>query len=174
SESLGQTRRTREDIGGQMRSGLSIENPLLEINENRRGVFCVEAEYVSHVQLVPTSAPTYESVGGHEQMRFLSPYALSTRATAGQNLKSWLQGAGNAARSLVYGCVQVVAVTRPTVCGEFLRTLSCLSATPVSISLISSRIEIIASQNLSSSSFGSLSVGSIMSVPGTGNETVGA
>jgi hypothetical protein len=32
---------------------------------------------------------------------------------------------------------------------------------------------IIASQNRSSSSFDSLSVGSIMSVPATGNETVG-
>jgi hypothetical protein len=33
---------------------------------------------------------------------------------------------------------------------------------------------IIASQNRSSSSSGSLSVGSTMSVPGTGNDTVGA
>src|SRR5712671_4871224 len=126
------------------------------------------------LQPVPTSAPTYESVGRHEQMRFLSPYALSTRATAGQNLKSRVQGAGNAARSLVYGCVQSVAVILPTGCGEFLRTLSCLSAAPLSISLISSRIEIIASQKRSSSSFDSLSVGSIISVPGTGNDTVGA
>ncbi len=36
------------------------------------------------------------------------------------------------------------------------------------------RIAIIASQNRSSSSFGSLSVGSTISVPATGNDTVGA
>ena len=39
---------------------------------------------------------------------------------------------------------------------------------------ISSRMAIIASQKRSSSAFGSLSVGSTMSVPGTGNDIVGA
>jgi hypothetical protein len=48
------------------------------------------------------------------------------------------------------------------------------SARPSSISRISSRIAIIASQKRSSSSFGSLSVGSIMSVPMTGHDIVGA
>ena len=42
---------------------------------------------------------------------------------------------------------------------------------PVSISRISSRIAISASQNRSSSAFDSLSVGSIISVPATGNDT---
>ena len=45
---------------------------------------------------------------------------------------------------------------------------------PTTTAWISPRIAIIASQNRSSSSFGSLSVGSIISVPGTGNDTVGA
>src|SRR5947208_1430874 len=141
---------------------------------SRGSAMCIALRPSQGSQGRSTSASTYESAGGHEQIRFLSPYALSTRATAGQNLKSRVHGAGNAARSLVYGCVQVVDVTRPIVCGEFLSKLSCRSASPLSISRISSRIEIIASQNLSSSSFRSLSVGSIISVPGTGNDTVGA
>ena len=60
------------------------------------------------------------------------------------------------------------------VCGAFLRTLSLGSARPLTTASISSRIASMASQNRSSSSFGSLSVGSIITVPGTGNETVGA
>ena len=58
--------------------------------------------------------------------------------------------------------------------GRFERFHDILFAAPDSISLISSRIAIIASQKRSSSAFDSLSVGSIMRVPGTGNETVGA
>src|SRR6266550_4145015 len=92
-----------------------------------------------------TSASAYESVGRHEQIRFRSPYALSTLATAGQNLKSLVHAAGKAARSRVYGWVHAVATTLLIGCGEFLSVLSCLSASPVSTSLISSRIEIIAS-----------------------------
>jgi protoporphyrinogen oxidase len=39
------------------------------------------------------------SIGGQEQKRLRSPYTLSMRATAGQNLCSHVQGAGNAACS---------------------------------------------------------------------------
>jgi hypothetical protein len=66
------------------------------------------------------------------------------------------------------------AVTAAAVCGAFLSGLSARSIIPSSISRASSRIAIIASQKRSSSAFGSLSVGSIISVPATGKETVGA
>ena len=62
----------------------------------------------------------------------------------------------------------------PAVWGAFLSTLSFLSASPASTALISPWMAIIASQKRSSSSFDSLSVGSIMTVPATGHETVGA
>ena len=58
-------------------------------------------------------------------------------------------------------------------CGALVSRLFSRSAPPSSISRISSRIAIIASQKRSSSSFDSLSVGSIISVPATGKETVG-
>jgi hypothetical protein len=60
------------------------------------------------------------------------------------------------------------------VCGAFFNTLSFASARPSATASISCRIAIMASQNRSSSASGSLSVGSTISVPGTGNETVGA
>ena len=59
-------------------------------------------------------------------------------------------------------------------CGAFFNTLLTLSALPSSISRISFLISINASQKRSSSSCGSLSVGSIINVPATGKETVGA
>ena len=52
--------------------------------------------------------------------------------------------------------------------------LSLESNFPETTSSISRLIEIIASQNLSSSTSASLSVGSIISVPGTGHDIVGA
>ena len=59
-------------------------------------------------------------------------------------------------------------------CGAFFSRLPARGAAPLSISAISSRMAIIASQKRSSSAFDSLSVGSIISVPGTGNDIVGA
>ncbi len=59
-------------------------------------------------------------------------------------------------------------------CGAFLSTLSALSARPSSMARISARIAMSASQNRSSSAFDSLSVGSIISVPATGKDMVGA
>ena len=52
--------------------------------------------------------------------------------------------------------------------GAFFSGLSARSVRPSSMARISSRIAIIASQKRSSSAFDSLSVGSIISVPGTG------
>ena len=59
-------------------------------------------------------------------------------------------------------------------CGALLSGLSCRSYSPAATRPISSLIEIIASQNRSSSVRSSLSVGSIMRVPATGNDIVGA
>jgi len=70
--------------------------------------------------------------------------------------------------------LDLTAATSEAVCGAFLSTLSFASALPSSTSWISRRIATSASQKRSSSSFGSLSVGSTIIVPGTGNETVGA
>ena len=62
------------------------------------------------------------------------------------------------------------AVSSAIVCGALCKILSFWS---VSLPSISKRIEIIASQNRSNSDLSSLSVGSIIIVPTTGNETVG-
>ena len=65
-------------------------------------------------------------------------------------------------------------VTSDAVCGAFFSRLSFGSTVPSAIAWISFLIAISASQNRSSSSFGSLSVGSTIIVAATGNETVGA
>src|SRR5690606_33765506 len=48
--------------------------------------------------LIPRN-PQYSSMGGHAQNRFLSPYALLSRPTEGQNLFARTQGNGYAACS---------------------------------------------------------------------------
>src|SRR5690606_9883820 len=111
------------------------------------------------------------SIGAQEQTRFLSPYASSTLRTLGQNLFSATYSNGYAAFSREYGCSQVSAVNIANVCGAFFNTLLVSSAVTASISL---RIESIASQKRSNSARSSDSVGSIINVPATGNETVGA
>ena len=60
------------------------------------------------------------------------------------------------------------------VCGAFFSGLSDVSRSPLATLSISALIEIIASQNSSISVRLSLSVGSIMNVPATGNDIVGA
>ena len=60
------------------------------------------------------------------------------------------------------------------VCGAFFSGLSRASYSPEATRSISARIAIIASQNRSTSGRFSLSVGSIISVPATGNDIVGA
>ena len=64
--------------------------------------------------------------------------------------------------------------TAAAVCGACLSGLFSAGHSPDSIRRISSRIAIIASMNRSSSASGSLSVGSTISVPGTGKLRVGA
>jgi hypothetical protein len=61
-----------------------------------------------------------------------------------------------------------------SVCGAFFSTLSVASAWPFSTANTSRWMLIIASQKRSSSRLGSLSVGSTISVPGTGKDMVGA
>ena len=65
-------------------------------------------------------------------------------------------------------------MTSAAVCGAFFSGLSARSARPCSTARISARIAIMASQKRSSSACGSLSVGSIISVPATGQDMVGA
>src|SRR5664279_4836854 len=113
-------------------------------------------------------------MGGQLQTRLRSPYALSTRPTGGQYLWTRSQGAGKAACSREYGRSHSVPVTTAAVCGAFFSGLLLRSIAPLSIAAISVRIAIIASQNRSSSALFSLSVGSTISVPGTGNDIVGA
>src|ERR1041385_3225236 len=96
------------------------------------------------------------------------------RATAGQNLCARVHGAGNAAVSREEGGAQLSDAILRAVCGGFLSGLFCLSILDLPTASISAWIEIIASQKRSSSSFDSLSVGSIIIVPATGNATVGA
>src|SRR5680860_40359 len=105
------------------------------------------------------------------QIKFRSPKASSVLLTVGQNLLFATNSNGNAACSRVYLNSQVSAVSIAMVCGAFLRILLSSLVEDSSISL---RIEINASQNRSSSALLSLSVGSIIKVPPTGKDTVGA
>src|SRR5262249_52072350 len=116
----------------------------------------------------------YSSIGGQAQTRFRSPYGLSMRETGGQYFAVLRLASGQAACSREYGWVHSVAVTSSAGGGARLGALSCASPRPSMPACISARIAIIASQNRSSSSFGSLSVGSTISVPVTGKDTVGA
>src|SRR6185503_5875604 len=116
----------------------------------------------------------YASIPAQVQTGLRSPWTLSMRPTAGQNLCSLSQGAGNAACAREYGRFQSSAAIVSAVCGAFFNGLFCLSMRPVSIALISPWMAIIASQNRSSSAFDSLSVGSTIIVPATGQLNVGA
>jgi hypothetical protein len=58
--------------------------------------------------------------------------------------------------------------------GRVLERVVVLSERPLSTLAISARMAIMASQKRSSSALDSLSVGSIISVPATGNDMVGA
>src|SRR6185436_7581538 len=127
---------------------------------------------LSRTRDLPVHLPALatSSTPAHVQKRLRSPQTLSTRPICGQNLWSCVQAAGNAADSREYGWFHSLLVTNAIVCGAFLSALSVFDILPVSIARISSRIAIIASQKRSSSCFDSLSVGSIMNVPGTGND----
>ena len=59
-------------------------------------------------------------------------------------------------------------------CGAFFSGLSSFGQAPLSTCAISARMAIMASQKRSSSTRGSLSVGSTISVPATGKLSVGA
>ena len=95
---------------------------------------------------------------------------FSIRATAGQNLWAFTQrgGEGGLARG---GTADPTgdAVTACIVWGACFRELFARSMRLSSTARISSRIAITASQKRSSSALGSLSVGSIISVPATRN-----
>jgi hypothetical protein len=115
----------------------------------------------------------YASSGGHTHIRFRSPYAPSIRLTVGQILWTRVASEGNAARSREYGRFHASARRSARGWGAFFSKLFSRSAAPVSISRISLRMAMSASQKRSNSSRDSLSVGSTINVPGTGNETVG-
>ncbi len=74
----------------------------------------------------------------------------------------------------VYGRSHASSTSASAVCGARRSGLFSRSIRPSSIARISSRIAIIASQKRSSSSRDSLSVGSIIIVPATGQDIVGA
>src|SRR5207302_8894996 len=89
----------------------------------------------------------YASRGGQEQSKFLSPYTLFSRPTAGQNLCSRTHIAGYAACCRELGRSQTSAVSTSAVWGAPLRTFCSLDALPDSNSRISCRMPSIASQN---------------------------
>ena len=98
----------------------------------------------------------------------------SNLVTLGQNFFSLSDGSGYAACSLEYVLFQSPTKRSFCVWGAFLRIFPSLGCSPVSIALISFRIEIRELQNLSNSSWLSLSVGSIIKVLATGQLIVGA
>src|SRR3954466_14818843 len=96
------------------------------------------------------------------------------RRTGGQYFAVRSTPFGYAATVRGYGCGHSSAVTAEAVCGAFARGLSDTGHTPAATWSISALMAIIAAQKRSSSVRSSLSVGSTMSVPATGNDIVGA
>lgn len=80
---------------------------------------------------------------------------------------------GNTASARVYACSHSPP-SAAAVCGAFRSGLSSAGHSPAPTFSISARMAIIASQNRSSSLTSSDSVGSIISVPATGKDMVGA
>src|SRR5699024_379129 len=111
-------------------------------------------------------------IGGHEQTRFRSPWAWSIRPTGDQYL-SGVGPYGYAACSRLYACGHSSAIST-AVCGAPRSGLFSADHRPLATSSISARIDAIASQKRSISARSSDSVGSNISVPGTGNAIVGA
>ena len=62
-------------------------------------------------------------IGGQLQIRFLSPCALSTLPTGGQNLEDLTQGKGKAAFSLEYSYSQLSETNSSELWGAFFKTL---------------------------------------------------
>ena len=132
---------------------------------------------IDPVDNVLKNAPhTAAAVSASEWVHLYSASAVPRcrSSTLGQNFRARTNGSGNAACSREYGCVQS-SPTPPPPCAAR-SSARCPPDPPCRRSRPESpaRIAIIASQNRSSSSFGSLSVGSIISVPATGKDTVGA
>src|SRR4029077_460961 len=95
------------------------------------------------------------------------------RLTGGQYLSPF-SPAGKQPSARGYGRFHSSSTRSSAVCGAFLSGLSLFDMRPVSISRISCRIAISASQKRSISAFDSDSVGSIINVPATGKLMVGA
>src|SRR5262245_16062105 len=95
------------------------------------------------------------------------------RRTGGQYFPTRTDGTGYAARSLEYGGSQAPEII-VAVCGALRSGLSARDHSPAASRSISALMEIIASQKRSSSARSSDSVGSIINVPVTGNDIVGA
>lgn len=126
------------------------------------------------------------------QIRCLSPKTSSIRPTVGHIFASGLTNdcsttiqkpislenvgeyfqltAGYAACFLEYGRFHGPLMICSCVCGAIFNGFTVLLIRPSSISFTSIRIDIIASQNRSSSSLSSDSVGSIINVPATGHD----
>ena len=96
------------------------------------------------------------------------------RLTGGQYLCRRSDATGNAACSRLYGRAQPATSRSSAVWGALRSGLSSAGHSPYSTRAISARMATMASQNRSSSSFDSDSVGSTISVPATGNHIVGA
>src|ERR1700742_473280 len=96
------------------------------------------------------------------------------RETGGQYLSAGTTPAGNTASAREYGCDQDSAARTSAVCGALRSGLSSAGHSPDATRSISPAISIIAAQNRSTSARSSLSVGSTISVPATGNDIVGA
>ena len=111
------------------------------------------------------------------RVRNESPLERATRfpirRTGGQYFPS-VTPAGYAASERGYPCSQVSPLTIAAVCGALANGLSAAGHSPEPTLSISARIATIASTNRSSSARSSDSVGSTISVPGTGNDIVGA
>ena len=127
------------------------------------------------VSVTACGAAEYASIGGHEQMRCRS----TVRIVDARN--GWPELVRSNEREREHRFLSRVRV-RPTggrdlisgvgrVLEDVVVGIRCAIDQPA---CTSRRMAIIASQNRSSSSRGSLSVGSTISVPGTGNDTVGA
>ena len=117
----------------------------------------------------------YSSIGGHAQIRFRSPYGLSMRPTLGQNL---CRAHERQRKRRLLARVRVRPVVGRHGGGRVRRVLQDVVRRvrrPVDDRLNLPRESRSSHRRTDRApAFGSLSVGSIISVPATGNDTVGA
>ena len=125
-----------------------------------------QSELLAAIDRTKLAVPTPPAVPRHQRVKVSKNSGLQHVALTSAGAKPDAHGA--------LATTPEGAAAPRAVCGALRKGLSSTGHVPRAISSISDLMAIIASQNLSSSSSPSLSVGSTISVPATGKDMVGA